>query len=208
MKNNPRFEYEQGKDWGKTSSASTKTPLWSEISIIWHHCKISNINPKNKCSLAQTRRLTVPGTTCFSCSKAHYLVWWLHAIEICHLSDISAWFSCSSLISLIDFPLQLPNKPTSPKLSWKCSEGSYASARRTLYKGYSLLQIQMAEQLASYLLNNCKAWHITSTSIIKFALTSNCPVNDKSSRGNSWTKQMPVKPVPEPASSKVQTLTG
>lgn len=140
--------------------------------------------------LGQKRRLRLLGKTCFSCSKTHYLDWWLKAIELSRyaawtISSVSDWFSYSSLISLIDFRLQLANKPTSPTLNWKWSEGWY----------YSLFQTHR-QQNSLHVDSSTTAKHGTSE-VNHDQVCSDCrwcPVNCKSSRANSWTEQTIVKP--------------
>lgn len=110
---------------------------------------------------------------------------------------VSDWFSWSSLISLIDFPLQLASKPISSTLNWKCSEGPYPSARRTLYKGWydSLFQIHR-QQNSLQVISSTTVKHGTSEvnhDQVCFDFRW-CPVNCKSSRANSRTEQMTAKP--------------
>lgn len=110
---------------------------------------------------------------------------------------VSDWFSCSSLISLIDFQLQLANRPMSPTLNWKWSEGPCPSARTILYKGwyYSLFQTHR-QQNSLHVDSSTTAKH--GTSEVNYDQVCSdfkwCPVNCKSSRANSWTEQTIVKP--------------
>lgn len=98
------------------------------------------LGPEKEASLGKTR---------FSCSQPPYLDWWLKAIELSGQAD-GLWFwyrfTCSSLIPLISFPLQLQRNPGS-------------TSREDSAPGVTSFPVpntETAEQLGSFLHSNCK----------------------------------------------------